>query len=489
MIIASPSRHHGSTLFLLSLLTLFCSPLHARTWNVGATRTYSLPSQVMSLVANGDTVLIDSGLYLKDCGVWRAKGLVLKCESGYAHLEAQSTAAVKKGIWVIDGDSAYVEGIEFSGCAISEADGSNGAGIRFESHILECRRCVFHDNQEGILTGNDTTNEIRIEGCEFDHNGVETGAAAGFQHNIYVGHSRLCRIAYCYFHRSIVGHEIKSRANRSYIFSNYIVDGPDGDGSYSIDLPNGGLGDIVGNIIEKGPNTQNSTVVTFGEEGLINPEKRFVFSHNTVVSDRTTTTFIRVADGTESALVANNIFAGATHLLVGVADTLNNVVRANVAFFNFRNAHDYDYHVTKPFEGYDSVAKLNELNDGVLLWPRREYSHPFDSSAERSVEPTYVGALAPLFEANVENSITRSQLKPYPNPVANEAFISLPTEIATGDATLALYDELGRFVPVSYSAADQRLFRFERGSLPSGEYSYSISTRSRCIATGRLIFR
>jgi hypothetical protein len=289
----------------------------------------------MGLVATGDTVEIDSGTYSGDVGTWRTDSLIIRCASGYAHLEATGNVAQEKGIWVVDGNHIYIEGIEFSGCAISEAEGDNGAGIRLEGLGLECRRCYFHDNQEGILTGNDTTCEVTIEACEFDHNGVETGGAAGFEHNIYVGHSRSFTLKFCYFHGAVVGHEVKSRANRNYILYNHIVDGPQGDGSYSIDLPNGGLSFLIGNSIEKGPNTENSTVVDYGAEGIINPDSEFYFVNNTIVTDRQPTTFMNIAAGGKAKLI-NNIFAGGTHLLNGTADTLSNIITSDTSFFHFR---------------------------------------------------------------------------------------------------------------------------------------------------------
>src|SRR5205085_6443018 len=227
-----------------------------------------------------------------------------------------------------NGLHTYVEGTEFSGCAIDSADGQNGAGIRLQSNTpayhFECRRCYFHDNQEGILTGNDTTLEILVEACEFDHNGVETGANAGFQHNIYVGHSRSFTCRFCYFHRSIIGHEIKSRARTNYIMYNHIVDGPDGDGSRSIDLPNGGLSFVIGNSIEKGPKTVNSNVIEYGLEGIVNPDSELYFVNNTIVSDRNPTLFFIFQPGSKPKIV-NNIFAGETHLFDGKWDTVANV--------------------------------------------------------------------------------------------------------------------------------------------------------------------
>ncbi|HWF45103.1 MAG TPA: right-handed parallel beta-helix repeat-containing protein, partial [Candidatus Kapabacteria bacterium] len=310
---------------VLIALLLIANSGHATTWLVGPTRSLTAPSQVMSRVSNGDTVEIDSGLYSGDVGTWRASNLILRCTLGMAHLDAAGQSAQKKGIWVLDGNNTYVEGIEFSGCAISESDGGNGAGIRLEGLGMECRRCYFHDNQEGILTGNDTNCVVLIEACEFAYNGVETGGAAGFEHNIYVGHSSSCTIKFCYFRGAIVGHEIKSRANRNFILYNHIVDGLTGDGSYSIDLPNGGLSFVIGNAIEKGPKTENSTVIDYGAEGIVNPDSEFYFINNTVVTDRQPTTFLNIKTGA-TAMLVNNIFAGGTHLMNGTADTVSNII-------------------------------------------------------------------------------------------------------------------------------------------------------------------
>src|SRR5436305_1147363 len=94
---------------LIAVLLFLESVVSAKTWHVGPTRQYTAPSKVMPLVATGDTVEIDSGLYIKDVGAWDADSLVLRCPVGYAHLDAQGTAAQRKAIWVINGLHTYVE--------------------------------------------------------------------------------------------------------------------------------------------------------------------------------------------------------------------------------------------------------------------------------------------------------------------------------------------------------------------------------------------
>jgi hypothetical protein len=379
--------------YSLTIMLLLATSAHAKTWQVGPMRQYTVPSAVMNFVADGDTVLIDSGLYIGDVGVWTNSNLVLRCPNGMARFNANGNIAQEKGIWVLAGNNTYVEGFEFYGAAIDSADGDNGAGIRVGGNGLTCRRCYFHDNQEGILTANDTTNNnIWIEACEFDHNGVETGGLAGFEHNIYVGHSTSCTIKFCYFHASVVGHEIKTRANVNYILYNDIVDGPIGDGSYSIDIPNGGLSFVIGNSIEKGPMTANPTAITYGEEGIVNPDSEFYFVNNTVVTDRNPTTFLFIQPGTSPALIANNIFAGTGYPLTA-RDTMANVESTDTSFFHFADPTNYNYNLTENFPGDQNAANLGSV-DGFLLTPVSEYVDAEDSEMRPFMNE--IGAFAKL---------------------------------------------------------------------------------------------
>ena len=60
--------------------------LNATIWNIGNTRTYKKPSAVSGLVQNGDTVLIDAGIYTQDVCLWKAHHLYINGLGGKAHL-------------------------------------------------------------------------------------------------------------------------------------------------------------------------------------------------------------------------------------------------------------------------------------------------------------------------------------------------------------------------------------------------------------------
>ncbi len=55
-------------------ITVLAAPFisQATTWEVGPGQTYTMPSQVSTLVSNGDTVNIEAGVYPSDVARWQA---------------------------------------------------------------------------------------------------------------------------------------------------------------------------------------------------------------------------------------------------------------------------------------------------------------------------------------------------------------------------------------------------------------------------------
>jgi len=90
----------------------------SKTWLVGPTKTYTSPSAVSSLVADGDSILIDAAEYKKDVCLWKAHNLTFIGVGGFAHLNAEGTAYGGKAIWVITGNFNRLEIIYFSNCTL-----------------------------------------------------------------------------------------------------------------------------------------------------------------------------------------------------------------------------------------------------------------------------------------------------------------------------------------------------------------------------------
>lgn len=462
----------------LILLLLITNAAQAKTWLVGPTRQYTAPSAVMNLVADGDTVLVDSGFYRGDVSVWNASNLVLLCPDGMARFNANGNIAQKKGIFVIYGDNDYMEGFELYGAAISETDGDNGAGIRMQGHGFTCRRCYIHDNQDGILSGigSDTTGDILIEACEFYHNGVESGPDAGYEHNIYIGHCASLTVRFCYFHSSVQGHELKTRSNRNYIYCNHIVDGLTGDGSYSIDIPNGGLSYVIGNSIEKGPmSVNNNAAIEYGGEGIINGDSNFYFGNNTIVTDRQNTTFFHIQPGSKATL-ANNILAGGTQLMNGnaVADTFASVMSADTGLFHFKSVLQYNYHPVADFPGlHDAVLMVGQ---GFSVLPESEYLDLLDSTARPWEQE--IGAFNEIGGAGVlADSRQNVIVWNHPNPFDRSTEIELPGSFQGTTVLLSVYDARGVLVRQKEYSGAANSIELQRGDLLPGIYHYRITSR------------
>jgi hypothetical protein len=242
-----------------------------------------------------------------------------------------------KGIYVIDAANVTLENLELTGANISCGNGANGAGIRIEAADLTVRNCYIHDNQEGILGGQGT---VTIEYTEFSGNGLGNGCnCGGCTHNVYIGAANKLVFRYNYSHNIATdGHLLKSRASENQVLYNRLS-GESGHDSYEIDLPNGGLAIIIGNLIQKGPNPGNPILLTWGEEGVSNADKRVFVANNTFVNDFNNGTFVKIATGgTLSA--HNNLFVGP-----GTVSTTGTLSADNLSGVDplFANKATYDY--------------------------------------------------------------------------------------------------------------------------------------------------
>jgi hypothetical protein len=128
-----------------------------------------------------------------------------------------------------------------------------------------------------LLSAPDPSGSITINRSEFAYNGY----GGGQTHNIYVGKIADLIIDSSYFHDTSIGHEIKSRSLNTIIKNSRIYD-RHSTASYSIDLPNGGNAIIQNNEIEQGPNSDNFVIISYGEEGNLNPSTNFVVSNNII---------------------------------------------------------------------------------------------------------------------------------------------------------------------------------------------------------------
>lgn len=399
----------------------------ATTWLVGPAQTYTMPSQVSTLVQDGDTVLIDAGLYESDVARWQANDLVIKGVNGKAQLFSNGLVWGGKGIWVIQGDDNIVENIEFAEAACPDL---NGAGIRQEGTNLTVRHCYFHDNENGILCGVDVNSDILVEHSVFYNN----GHGDGYSHNLYIGHIHRLTFQYNYSHHADIGHELKSRAEENFILYNRFGEEATGTASRSIDLPNGGLAIILGNVIEQGPLSDNSNIIGYGMEGTTNTNDTSVYIvHNTIVNNKATGTFVQLQNGTPYCKLVNNIFAGPGTVLTGTPTTLDsgsNIVSA-ISGVGFIDAAGYDFqlhdtsiavdHSIAPgMAGTFSLAPAYEYHDTAIGNPRAMWGMLMDAGAYE-----YFGDLS------VKKISKASSLRIYPNPASGILYATVGKDVST----------------------------------------------------------
>jgi len=352
--------------------------LHATTWQVGPTRTYTMPSQVANLVSNGDVVEIDAGIYESDVAGWSAHNITLRGVGGIAHLKSNGNAYGQKAIWVIAGNNYLIEHIEFSLCSVPDM---NGAGIRLEGQNLTLRYCHFHHNENGILTSASSTQNLTIEHCEFGYN----GHGDGYSHNLYINHLDTFIFRFNHVHHANIGHEIKSRAKVNYILYNRISNEETGNASRCIDLPNGGLAIVIGNIIHQGIHATNNNVLGYGLEGLTNPAPHNLFViHNTFYNQRSICNFFNLHQNTSLFKAYNNIFAGNGNFLLGSPptsiDTASNIMHSDLQMFAFQNVTTYDFQLTTQSHSAIDQGTTPGHAGTFPLTPQFIYVHPCSMS-------------------------------------------------------------------------------------------------------------
>ncbi len=380
----------------------------SKTVQVGPSRDLKTPGDAKAIAEDGDIIEIDAGTYEGDYVIWTQNNLTLKGVGGKAHIKMGPSAIPnQKALWVIQGDNTTVENIEFSDATVPD---KNGAGIRQEGTNLIVKNCYFHDNEDGILTSANSESEILIEYSEFANNGY----GDGYSHNMYIGNIKKFTIQYSYTHHAKVGQNIKTRAEENYILYNRIMDSTDGTASRSIDVPDGGLTYIIGNVIQQGPKTQNSNMVGYASESAKNDIQEIYGVNNTLVSDRITGTYFNISNSPAVAKLINNLLIGENMAIVGATEETNNLEVEGSTLIDREN---YDYHLKDGANAIDAGVTPGEVH-GVSLTPVYQYNHPMDKSNREIIIVIDVGA----FEYQSGTDIRRNKdcrLEIMPNPVSN----------------------------------------------------------------------
>ncbi|MCK9607151.1 MAG: right-handed parallel beta-helix repeat-containing protein [Methylomonas sp.] len=223
-----------------------------------------------------------------------------------------------KGALVTAAPNIIVEGLEISD--ISVGDG-NGACIRLDpgTRDLTVRNLYCHDNQEGMLGASD--GHLLIEDSIFSGNGFGNGRA----HGLYLNGGddvliRRCRI----LSSQNAGHLLKSGA-RVLTVEDSILAALNGHNSRVLDAFAGGKIILRRNVLQQGPQSDNSDMIGLALESRLLPDGHsFRMEDNWVIYDRSGRGVLIRGRKLGPVAILNNSFVGVDNLGLTGADESGN---------------------------------------------------------------------------------------------------------------------------------------------------------------------
>lgn len=483
-------------LFLPILINILLSGFSkASIWQVGPTRTYTLPSQIRLLVQDGDTIYIDAGVYSNDAVKWVNKDLKfigLGTAIDPTVLQYIGDIPNGKGIFVFETpgtcDNPYLENIVFDGAQVSDANGGNGAGIRFQANNITVNNCKFMNCQNGILEGNAgvSTSNVVITNSEFYNNGYQLQndpTYSGFEHHIYISASAdtLMLTNNWFHHPRGQANSIKTRAQRSFILYNLIDEEATGYGSWEINIAQGGLNIIMGNVIIQGTSGANHGIV--GYDAATNLLEDFYFVNNTVVNKFAgNVRYFNIvpSSGINTFKIYNNIFASDANAanvvfatnVPATLDTSQNHYNNNYLLFPFTNASLDDYTLTSlATAAIDRGSFAGVTNTGFSLVPVSMYQSFNSALLPRIIIGAAIdrGAYEYFPFTSISENQSPSDIVIYPNPSTGKIHLIMSD---SNDKTthFEVFNSIGERVYFVTNTSFQRHFEMDLSGLSSGVY-------------------
>lgn len=233
----------------------------------------SLQDAVDSLDGGDGTIEIAPGRY-KDCAV-QEQGRIAFVARTPGTVVFDGGICEDKATLVLRGRGSHVEGITFTRTFVEDG---NGAGIRMEKGNLSVVSTKFLDAQSGILSAADPASTISIDRSTFA--GLGKHPDGNGAHSLYVNGYGGLRVTNSRFERGTGGHYLKSRAPRIEILDSSFDDSHGRNTNYMVDLPNGAVGRIAGNVFVNGRDKDN-----YGTMIAVTAEKRKHRSAGLLIED------------------------------------------------------------------------------------------------------------------------------------------------------------------------------------------------------------
>lgn len=286
-------------------------------WLAGPPGSALTLQEALTKAQDGDTIELLSGDYP---GGWLIEGrrLTLRGMAGDKPIvfRGDGKAGAAKALLTVRGGEVRLENLEFRGARSQEG---SGAGLRFEGGRLTIENCSFFDNEYGLFAINDEKAELQIQRSVF---GMAPRVVGGLHHLLNVGRIARLTVTASRFQQGFEGHLIKTRARENLLSYNFIHDGLRGGASLEIDIANGGLATLIGNVIGQGADTQNQVLVAYGTEDRAWDRNRLLLAHNTFINHGWLPGwFLRVIDKNLPAdaqvIAVNNLLVGGGAFALG----------------------------------------------------------------------------------------------------------------------------------------------------------------------------
>ena len=368
-----------------------------RIWRVGPGEKFHKLSEVVSKLHDGDIVEIYGGRYACDTGVkWRANFITVIGVKGRPIIDATNCQiSGDKGAWNPQGNGLIIANLEFTGAAGSSR---NGAGIRYDgTGYLYITRCCFHDNQNGVLvTSVDGANtNVVIDRCEFTRN----GAGDRRSHNIYVSSANAHQvnsfvIRFSYSGEPLGGHAVKTRALSNYVLYNRLIGESNSSSNSVVDISQGGLSYVIGNVIEHGVDSNSTAMVSYSRETPQNAIQELYLINNTMLGQGADAVALLLADNA-CARVVDNLMVGISpsnlvNSFSSKVSLANNVITSKPSFIDSANR---DYRLAASSPAVSAGVGAGSAHDFALT-PIYELDASGRISRRRTIAPFDAGAYA-----------------------------------------------------------------------------------------------
>jgi hypothetical protein len=250
-----------------------------KVWLAGPAGSVLTLPEAIRQAADGDVIELMPGDYTERL-VIENRRLTIRGPRGSDMVKIVGSAKpmAERALWTIKGGDMLLQDLEFRGARSAEG---SGAALRQQGGKLTLRRCRFFDNEHGLVASNDAKAEVVVEGGVFGRAPRIVGA---LPHLVTIGRIARFHVSGARFQQGFEGHLLKTRARENLIAYNFIHDGLRGGASLEIDIAQGGIATVIGNVIGQGSESQNPVLLSYGSEEGGWDVNRLHVAHNTFIN-------------------------------------------------------------------------------------------------------------------------------------------------------------------------------------------------------------